>query len=358
MNRGGTQTIAQVKDSTSKTRLIKFIFSNTQSYWIETGNLYFRFYTKVNGVVGKVVSGGNPVEVVTPYTTADLPLLKWTQMNDTMWIVHPNYPPAKLTRTGASSFTYGTVPFGSAVTAPTGVSITNGTGTLAPVVSVTSGGSGSWTSGIPGQFSVTAVVGGVESTLSNTVNLLPGAVITWTSVPSATKYNLYFQGRDSSGGTAYGWWKGVDSVTSPMTVTNSSVNNGLNIPAPVTGGVAFCISAIDSSSHESLPSNTVYGAQVTGSTGNTLSWTGSVTAASYNIYCQYNGIWGLVATAQQGQTSYTFPNGTYVNNLALTPDTSKGIIVSNNPFSGTGNYPSVVEFLLGRLVYANTCRGR
>ena len=352
MNRGGTQTIAKVKDSTAKCRLIKFIFSNTQSYWIEAANLYFRFYTKVNGVVGQVTSGGNPVEVVTPYITADLPLLKWTQMNDTMWIVHPNYPPAKLTRTGASSFTYAAVTFGSTVTAPTGLNMSaNGTGTAAPVLSLTSSGTG----GNSVQYAVTVVVGGSESPLSNTVTAPVGSVLTWTSVASATAYKIYWlaTGQNVGYGTMNAWVQEDPNVTSPYTVPSLAVVYPYVYP-PVLAGTAFCISAIDSNKNESLPSNIVYGPQVTSGNGNTLNWNASANAVSYNIYCQYNGIWGTVATAKQGQTSYTFPNGTFVNNVALSPDVSKGIIVSSNPFSGSGNYPSVVEFLMGRLVYANT----
>ena len=42
--RVGTQFIAEVKTSSAKTRLIPFEFSTTQTYIIEAGNTYFRFY--------------------------------------------------------------------------------------------------------------------------------------------------------------------------------------------------------------------------------------------------------------------------------------------------------------------------
>ncbi len=43
--RPGTKFIAEVKDSSAKTRLLEFEFSTSQAYIIETGNQYMRFYT-------------------------------------------------------------------------------------------------------------------------------------------------------------------------------------------------------------------------------------------------------------------------------------------------------------------------
>ena len=40
----GTQFISEVKDSSAKTRLIPFEFSTTQTYMLEFGNLYIRFF--------------------------------------------------------------------------------------------------------------------------------------------------------------------------------------------------------------------------------------------------------------------------------------------------------------------------
>jgi hypothetical protein len=60
---------------------------------------------------GIYTSGGTAekiVEVDSPYLTADLFQLKYTQSADTMYIVHPSYEPRKLTRTGATTFTLST----------------------------------------------------------------------------------------------------------------------------------------------------------------------------------------------------------------------------------------------------------
>jgi hypothetical protein len=58
--RPGTHFIAEVKDSTQFTRLMKFEFSTTQAYQIEAGNLYFRFYKdggRINLGNNKAITG-------------------------------------------------------------------------------------------------------------------------------------------------------------------------------------------------------------------------------------------------------------------------------------------------------------
>lgn len=97
--RPGTRYIAATKSSGAAI-LIPFQFSTTQAYIIEAGNLYFRFYRNQ----GQIVSG-TPVEIVTPYVTADLYQLKWVQSADTLYIVHPSYAPRKLVRASHTSWT-------------------------------------------------------------------------------------------------------------------------------------------------------------------------------------------------------------------------------------------------------------
>ena len=66
--RSGTDFVAEVKDSSAKTRLIPFEFSTTQTYMMEFGNQYIRFY-KDNGQIlesNVTISGAtqaNPVVI-------------------------------------------------------------------------------------------------------------------------------------------------------------------------------------------------------------------------------------------------------------------------------------------------------
>ena len=58
--RVGTQFIAEVKDSSKKTRLIPFEFSTVQTYVLEFGNQYMRVYKDK----GQVLSGGSAFEIL------------------------------------------------------------------------------------------------------------------------------------------------------------------------------------------------------------------------------------------------------------------------------------------------------
>ena len=88
-----------------KARLIPFSYNTEQNYVLEFTAGKIRIFTQG----GIVVSGGNPVEVATPYTEAELPQIKYTQSADVLFLVHPNRPPATLTRYSATSWTYATM---------------------------------------------------------------------------------------------------------------------------------------------------------------------------------------------------------------------------------------------------------
>lgn len=52
----GTRYVATVSDSSLRTRLLKFVFNQTDSYIIEAGEKYFRFFTNRGQVITSVVS--------------------------------------------------------------------------------------------------------------------------------------------------------------------------------------------------------------------------------------------------------------------------------------------------------------
>ena len=98
--RVGTQFISEVKTSSQKTRLVPFEFSTTQTYILEFGNNYIRFFKDK----GQILSGGSPYEISSPYLTAELFDIKWAQSADVMYITHPNHEVMKLSRTGHTSW--------------------------------------------------------------------------------------------------------------------------------------------------------------------------------------------------------------------------------------------------------------
>jgi len=101
VRRPGTKHVAEVKTSAKATRVIAFEFSTTQAYIIEVGDQYMRFYRDN----GQIVSGMSAYEISTPYLEADIFDLQFTQSADVLFIVHPDYAPRELTRTGHTSWT-------------------------------------------------------------------------------------------------------------------------------------------------------------------------------------------------------------------------------------------------------------
>jgi hypothetical protein len=106
--RPGSRNVEPVRDSTQRTWLRKFIFSQGQAYQIEFGVGYCRFYTNH----GQVQSGGFPYEIVSPYTAGMLTNadgtcgLQLEQSGDVIYIACSTYWPQKLTRFGPTDWRF------------------------------------------------------------------------------------------------------------------------------------------------------------------------------------------------------------------------------------------------------------
>lgn len=107
--RPGSYYVCEVKDSSKKTRLIPFSFSTTQTYILEFGDQYIRFYKDS----GQITTGSPAVayEISTPYLETEIFDLKFAQSADVMYLCHPNHEVRKLSRTGHTSWTLTQVDF-------------------------------------------------------------------------------------------------------------------------------------------------------------------------------------------------------------------------------------------------------
>ncbi len=107
-SRAGTIFLGRAKFNNLRVRLVPFQFSVDQSYIIEFGEGYCRFWADR----APVLDGSDvPVEVETPYTVDDLRELRFEQSADVLYIGHPSYPPAKISRVSATEFTYAAISF-------------------------------------------------------------------------------------------------------------------------------------------------------------------------------------------------------------------------------------------------------
>jgi len=108
MRRGGTRYIGSTKGD-DKVWFVPFEFSSAQSYILEFGENYIRFW--VNR--GQLLSGGVPYEVATPWSLADLTTadgtfaLHYAQSGDIIWLTsgQGNEKAYKLSRLGATNWT-------------------------------------------------------------------------------------------------------------------------------------------------------------------------------------------------------------------------------------------------------------
>ncbi|MCM2575148.1 hypothetical protein NAT65_28990 [Achromobacter xylosoxidans] len=104
----GTEYVAPVADHAVAGRLIQFAFNRSTAYHLEFGNLRMRV---IRAGAGLVMSGGVPYEIVTPFTAAELPDVKYTQAADTMFLAHPNHPIQQLRRVADDSWLMGNAAF-------------------------------------------------------------------------------------------------------------------------------------------------------------------------------------------------------------------------------------------------------
>lgn len=247
-NRAGTEFAKESKNSAKKSRLVRFKFSVTQTYVMEFGEGYIRFYQ--NGgvlvvtssdapawssitayVIGNLVTSGgiryycilgntnrvppngtywyaltgDVYEIPTPYVEADLPGLRFTQSADVVSIVHPSHDPKDLLRYGGVSWVLQNTVFASQMAAPAGSSAVNGTaGTTVWRYKVTSRNSdtgeeseasaafqctgGTPTSAAPNVLTISAVSGAGSYGVYK--EIIPGnGVYGWIGVAASTTFN-------------------------------------------------------------------------------------------------------------------------------------------------------------------------
>tara|TARA_B100000073_G_scaffold347991_2_gene364419 strand:+ start:10376 stop:12457 length:2082 start_codon:yes stop_codon:yes gene_type:complete len=79
----------------------------------------------------------------------------------------------------------------------------------------------------------------------------------------------------------------------------------------------------------------------------TIDWNAVAGADKYNVYLEYQGIYGWLAEIDASETEYSYWEN-WVPNVADTPQ------VLNNPFDGAGKYPAVVSIYEQRVVFCRT----
>lgn len=125
--RPGTRFVAETK-ATNDAILVRFEFSVDEAYILEFGHHYIRFYK--NGL--QIMSGGLPVEIVSPYAHQELRDIHFTQSADVLFLFHPDHQQKTLTRVSDTAWVIADI---SPVPPPSfeaDVDLSGGTITLTP----------------------------------------------------------------------------------------------------------------------------------------------------------------------------------------------------------------------------------
>lgn len=177
-NRAGTEFICEVMDHTKKHRLIPFTRDEDENFIMLMGDLSMKIID--DGAV--VQDGGSDYNPSTPYNEASLETIDYVQSIDVMYMAQQSVFPQRMSRTGATSWTFENVPVDPSVAAPSNIGVSKG-------------GSGSETY----RYRVSTVTDGVEGFASDIAEVssaqdlaIDGAknTISWTDI-AGSEFNIY-----------------------------------------------------------------------------------------------------------------------------------------------------------------------
>lgn len=108
--RPGTEFVSEVKTSSESARLIPFRFNVSTSYVLILNGGFMQI-ARGGTTPSLVKSGDTPVEVAIPWSASQLRQVAYAQINDVMYLVHPEVSPRKLVRSSETSWSLTEVDF-------------------------------------------------------------------------------------------------------------------------------------------------------------------------------------------------------------------------------------------------------
>lgn len=188
------------------------------------------FGTNINSTSFSTYTSGGTVQrvykITSPYVSADLFTLKFSQDTTDLIITHKNYAPYILSIVSATNWSLSPIVFGSSVSAPTGLSAgsTLAAGTVNYSYAVTA-------VDISGQESNPATV--ALANLQDIRSVAGSNTISWSAVAGASSYNVYradvAYGAPVPAGSAYGFIGNVSSTS----IIDSNIAPDVTLGLPV-----------------------------------------------------------------------------------------------------------------------------
>lgn len=398
-NRPGTEYITEIKDSADVARLIPFVYNSDQTYVLEFGDGYIRFFQDGEAVTFSGVSAwttatdytaggfassggvnyyctgdhtsgastepgvgadwedywyaetGNILEVPTHYASADLAALKFVQSADVMTFTHPDYPINELRRLGATTWTFGPRGVLSSVDQPTGVANSGAAATAHQSVATLSDATQSAFGIAAHGYSVGDVI---EVTLKFRVDY---RIVTaphtfnskriFTATISATDFGVNSFKVVRVGDTAIwgdaNWPVGPTYATFAQTTFTSGYVVKTGTSAADLAKTQYVVTAVDANGIESEPSLVTGTSDIpTSAAAVTVTWTAVDGIQSYNIYKKQGAVFGFVGSATRPLFTDT----------GITPDTTLTAPFADlTLFADAGGYPSAVGYYQQRALF-------
>ena len=293
------------------------------------------------GAIWRLLPSNLAYEIATPYAAADLFAIHYTQSSDVMTLVHPNYAPMELSRESATQWSLTPIVFGPPLNTPEGAAVAATPGYKATIASITLASPAVFTTVSNHTLSegdgvyienLTATIGGTPTPLDGfymvekipvdgSGNLIPNQLILMDysgNTLSASGFSAY-----SSGAT-------IQYGTQIFNITNLYAVQAIASDGVTTSALSASASVLNN-------------LDVTGSY-NTVSWSAVNGAQSYNVYKQFNGLWGYIGNT----TALSFVDNNIAVDLSITPGYPDSV------FSGSGNYPAAVCYFQQRRCFAGT----
>lgn len=329
--RPGLRFVNEVKNSNEVQRLIPFVFRASDTYIIEMGAGYFRFYRN-NALIESAPD--TPYEVVNTYTQDELKEIRYVQNADIITFTHPAHPPMELRRTAHTNWSFVKVNFVPDINLALGLTLTVNT-----------------TGAVTDRYRVTVLTDdGVESM---PILAAPETVNNINAITLASPAQITTNGTNT---LANGDEIQIDGVV------GTTILNGRRFTVRNRGGTTFDLYTVDHNpvstvgepvyvSGGTISKTFVEAANSNATRDNTISWTTALGARRYSVYRRSNGIYGLIGESDTA----TFLDSNIAPTTAISPPVYREPFIDNNPtavglfqqrrvFGGLQDDPSVSEF--------------
>ena len=367
-NRPGSRFIAETRDGDAESRLFKFAFNAEQTYILEFGELYMRVYRDGGAVVpsaaawsaattyliGDMASLAGVVyyciadhinhtppnatywapmtagfyEIPTPYAAADLRGIQYVQSADVVTLVHPDYAPRELRRTGHTAWLLTLKSFAPGVDRPANCAATaGGAGANSYRYQVTAFDRNTLEESYPGRETARAITGATQAN---------PCALTIAAHPYSTGDEIYVDG-----------------------IAGMTQLNGRTFVVTKTGANTVTLDGEDSTGHTAYTSGGTAArpyVRLDAAAAPTTSAPHVISAANPGVgfglwfYRYKDGVFQYIGEANGNASAATisFSDNNIGASAALTPPIERDL------FNEPGGYPSTVTYVKQRLALANT----